>query len=320
MIIKSMSRKSRSFSQLFHYMKNGSSKNSAYDFFSKNLYSNNDKDIVKEFLKNSHYLRSRANGNFLFHEVISITKSKQLTLKQEKERLFEIVRYYTEKRCDNNLVIGFLHDEKTNNVHYHLMISSNEIDCHKNQRLTKFDFSKVKKETEKYVIEKHPELEQDIIINAKIEQRKAHQSNKAWELKRKGGRQVKKDWMITTLSKAFLSSYSKDDFLNQLAKQNIEMYNRGKIIGFINQQDSKKYRLKTLGLENEFKKVEAMICMDNTKQREKTNKPNEQSQSNMKAETSQRKENWREEEIQRRKNMLNMKKTGDKKVKEEREK
>lgn len=255
-----MSRKSRSFSQLFNYMKNGSSQNSEYDFFTKNLYSNNGKDITAEFLHNARILKARANGNYLFHEVISLTKSTQLTLLQEKERLFDIVRRYTEKRCNNNLVAGFLHDEKSNNIHYHLMISSNEVGEYKNKRLTKFDFDKVKKELEKYVIDKHPELEQDVIINAKKSQRKTKQSNKAGELKRKGGRLEKKEKITEILKTIFSNCSSKDDFFTRLSEQNIELYNRGNNVGFINHSDNKKYRLKTLALEIEFNRVSELMA------------------------------------------------------------
>lgn len=258
MIIKSMSRKQRSFSQLFTYMKKGSSQSSEFDFFSKNLYSNNEKDITDEFLRNARLLKARANGNYLFHEVISLTKSKQLTIEQEKERLFDIVRLYTEKRCNNNLVAGFCHDEKSNNIHFHLMISSNEIGEYKNQRLTKFEFDHVKKTTEKHVIDKYPELEQDVIINAKESQRKAKQSNRAGELKRKGGRLDKKEKITNTLRDIFTKSRSMNELFTHLSDQEIEMYNRGKTIGFITLHDNKKYRLKTLGLEEAFHQVDEL--------------------------------------------------------------
>jgi len=250
-------------------MRDGSSQSSVYDFFSQNLYSRTDKDIVAEFLENSKKVKARKNGNYLFHEVISITKSKQLTLDQEKERLFDIIRTYTASRCKNNLVAGYLHDEKENNIHYHLMISSNEIDVYKNQRLTKFDFDKVKRETEKYVIDKYPELEQDILISAKKEQNKNKQSNKAAEVKRKGGRLEKKEKITNTLRDIFSVSSSMNDFFNRLATKNIEMYNRGSTIGFINGEDNKKYRLKTLELENEFKQINELINQPSIKKTKK---------------------------------------------------
>ena len=171
--------------------------------------------------------------------------------------MFDIVRMYTEKRCNNNLVVGYLHS--TAHTHFHLMISSNEVGEYKNQRLTKFEFEKVKQETEKYVLDKYPELEQGLIINAKKNPDKTKQSNKAGELKRKGGRLEKKDKITRTLKNIFSKSQSKEDFFNRLSKQNIKLYNRGNTIGFINGTDNKKYRLKTLALESEFQKVSDLM-------------------------------------------------------------
>ena len=283
MIIKSMSRKHRSFSQLYNYMKDGSSRSSEYDYFSHNVYARKDQDIINEFVTNSRKVKARKNGNYLFHEVIAITKSKQLTLDQEKERLFDIVRTYVDMRCKNNLAAGYLHDEKDNNVHFHLMISSNELDAFKNQRLTKFDFDKAKKELERYVIEKYPELEQDIIMNAKKDQKKSRDSNKAAEVKRKGGRLEKKEHMVKTLNSIFANSRSMDDYFKQLEQQNFEMYNRGSSIGFINKTDGKKYRLKTLALEEQFKQVDALLRpYDKTKQYSKAKKNHKADQQDYK--------------------------------------
>jgi hypothetical protein len=283
MIIKSMSRKHRSFSQLYHYMKDGSSRSSEYDYFSHNVYARKDQDIINEFSVNSRKVKARKNGNYLFHEVIAITKSKQLTLDQEKERLFDIVRSYVDMRCKNNLVAGYLHDEKDNNVHFHLMISSNELDAFKNQRLTKFDFDKAKKELERYVIEQYPELEQDIIMNAKKYQKKSRDSNKAAEVKRKGGRLEKKEHMVKTLNSIFANSRSMDDYFKQLEQQNFEMYSRGNTIGFINKTDGKKYRLKTLALEEQFKQVDALLRPDDkTKQDSKAKQNNKADQQGYK--------------------------------------
>ena len=304
MIIKSMSRKSRSFSQLYHYMKNGSSRNSEYDFFTQNIYARKDKDIVSEFSANAHKVKARKNGNYLFHEIISITKSTQLTLEQEKQRLFDIVQRYAQKRCKHNLVTGYLHDEKTNNVHFHLMISSNEIDSSKNQRLTKYEFDKVKKETEKYVIETYPELEQDILINATHEQRKQRQSNKAGEVQRKGGRLEKKEKITQTLRDIFSQSRSMDDVFTYLAEQNIEMYNRGNTIGFTTKSDNKKYRLKTLGLEEAFHQVET-LARQSTKEADEKINPS----SNMKDDD---KTTTNDTEIERRKAEMNKQRSGKK--------
>lgn len=279
-IIKSMSRKTKSFSQLYYYMKNGSSLSSEYDMFRHNLYTTQDKDIVREFLDNAQFVKSRKNGNYLFHEVISITKSSKLTLDEEKQRLLDIIQVYVQKRCNRNLVAGYLHDEKDNNVHYHLMISSNEVDSPVNQRLTKFEFDKAKQETEKYVIATYPELEQDILISATSKQRKVRQSNKANEIKRRGGRLEKREQVFETLNSIFAQSKSMQDLFARLVQNNIQMYNRGKTIGFITLEDGKKYRLKTLKLEAEFKEFETRISEPARSQKEEDKKKAQSSENN----------------------------------------
>ncbi len=268
-------------------MKNGSSLDSEYDFFIKNLYATKGKAIVDEFKRNARLLKTRANGNYLYHEVISITKSGNLSLNEEKQRLFDIVANYTEQRCKYNLVVGFLHDEKDNNIHYHLMISSNELDANKNMRLSKFDFDKVKKELEMYVLDKYPELNQEVLINAKSRPDKTHESNTSWELKREGKPQEKKQWMQYELKNTFAQSMSKQDLFDRLNKLGLEMYARGNTIGFINLKDGKKYRLKTLGLENEFKQSKAMLDKDVEFTQEKNKPP----KSSVKTKASENDEN-----------------------------
>lgn len=311
MIIKSMSRKSRSFSQLYHYMKKGSSLNSEYDFFTQNIYARRDRDIVAEFSANAQKVKARKNGNYLYHEIISITKSSQLTLEQEKQRLFDIVQRYVQQRCKYNLVTGYLHDEKSNNVHFHLMISSNEIDSPKNQRLTKYEFDRVKKETERYVIETYPELEQDILISATREQRKQKQSNKAGEVKRKGGRLEKKEKITQALRDIFAQSRTMNELFTHLSTHGIEMYNRGNTIGFITLADSKKYRLKTLGLEEEFQQVEALSSQSAHKQSEKPKPTASSKQKNDTAPTQNDEVERRKAEINRRRGNKNGNKQND---------
>ena len=109
------------------------------------------------------------------------------------------------------------------------------------------------------MLDKYPELEQGLIINAKKNLDKTKQSNKAGESKRKGGRLEKKDKITRTLKNIFSKSQSKEDFFNRLSKQNIKLYNRGNTIGFINGSDNKKYRLKTLALESEFQNVSDLM-------------------------------------------------------------
>ena len=135
MIIKSMSRKTASFSQLANYMNKGESCNDKYESFYKNIFSRNTDGITEEFKNNAKTIQERKNGNMLYHEMISITKSKNISLDEQKKILYKLVKDYVELRAKNNLVYGVMHTDKSDNLHYHLMISSNEIGSEKKHRL-----------------------------------------------------------------------------------------------------------------------------------------------------------------------------------------
>jgi hypothetical protein len=62
-------------------------------------------------MRNSRRYKERANGVHLYHEVISLTRSKTMPLDKQKECLLNIVNEYCNERCPNNLVAGFLHEE-----------------------------------------------------------------------------------------------------------------------------------------------------------------------------------------------------------------
>ena len=64
-----------------------------------------------------------------------------------------------------------------------------------------------------------------------------------------------------------------NDVFTSLAQQNIKMYNRGNTIGFITNFDNKKYRLKTLGLEEAFTQIESLSSQSKHKQKDEKSAP-----------------------------------------------
>ena len=72
MIIKSLSRSTKSFEALYNYLTRD--KESLLNCY--NLYSNaySKKDVVKEFLENAKYLKNSRGKNYLYHEIISLIK------------------------------------------------------------------------------------------------------------------------------------------------------------------------------------------------------------------------------------------------------
>ena len=262
MIIKSMSRKEATFSQLVDYFEDG--RQDAKFTVYHNVYSNNPENIKSEFNKNATFLKKRKNGVYMYHEVLSITKSIKLTEDQQKEILKDIALNYVKSRAKNNLVYGVLHHDKKDNLHYHFMISSNEIESDKKHRFTKEEFSKFKKDLESYVLEVYPELEQKKLINKEPGQQKdigEKLSNKGVELKRRTGKTNQKDDVKERLRTVFAETKTKtkSDFFNTLEREQLEIYVHGNTIGILDKLTERKHRLKTLGLLDEFNIISSRL-------------------------------------------------------------
>lgn len=238
MIIKSMSRKESSYRQLFEYMQRGANRNDDGFHFSHNSFGRKSDDVIREFEEQGHLLPLRKNGIYLYHEIISISRSNLLSEDEQKEILAEIVRDYVQSRAHDHMVSGFMHDEKDNNLHFHLMISSNEVGQSKRRSLRKKEFSDIKKTLEKRVLENYPELEQKQLISKKSRYRDD------------------KEELSDALRSIFSMSASREGFHNNLAGNNVEYKVTGDDLTFINKKSSKRYRLKTLGLLEDYKKME----------------------------------------------------------------
>ncbi len=254
MIIKSMSRKQATFGQLVDYMEDGR-QDKKYTL-KHNLYSNKTEKIKEEFEENARYIKKRKNGVYMYHEVLSITKSNKITEEQQKERLREIAFKYIEKRSQNNLVYAVLHDDKQDNLHYHFMISSNEVQDTSKHRLSKKEFDNLKKELENQVLKNYPELEQKEIINKKST---AKLSKKGAELKRRTGKTSQRDSVKNRLKTVFNSSEDKQSFFENMTNEKLEVYVRGKNIGVVDKVTGRKHRLQTLGMLDEFNRISSIV-------------------------------------------------------------
>ena len=87
MIMKSMSRKSKSFSQLYDYL----TRDTSSFTFSRNTYSNSKdkKEFVNEFYTNARHLRKARGKVFMYHEVLSLEENN-LSLERQKEILLDM--------------------------------------------------------------------------------------------------------------------------------------------------------------------------------------------------------------------------------------
>ena len=164
------------------------------------MFSHKPEEALVELEENARLLPKRKNGVVLYHEILSITKSDEIGIEEQKQALSEIVRRYISERAGENMVFGGLHDEKDNNLHYHLVISANANGVSKRTRLSKAQFAKIQKDLEAHVLENYPQLKQQVAMN-KVAERKLSQPGA--QLQKRTGQMPKRDEMIAKLTRLF---------------------------------------------------------------------------------------------------------------------
>ena len=246
MIIKSMSRKSKSFSQLYDYLTRDTSSFS----FSRNTYSSpkQKKEFINEFYTNAQYIRDARGKVYMYHEVLSLEENN-LSSERQREILVDMAEKYLFQRADEHLAFGVVHEEK-NNMHLHLMISANEIEGDKRVRLSKAEFKQIQQRLENYKNQKYKELKQSSLYQDKKEFSKEKQNEQ--ELKNRGAKSIK-DVLKESVRESFLKAQSQSSLEKSLNSKGYKFYTRGNTVGITHK--NKKYRLKTLGLENEYKQL-----------------------------------------------------------------
>ena len=156
MIIKSLSRKSTSFAQLFDYMNRATSKG---DSLTWNLHGQSRSQILEDFYENASQLRSHAAGNSLYHEIISLKHNPSVSLERQQRALYDLVCKYLSSRGKDLLGYGRVHFEK-GHLHMHVMLSANPLNSSKRHRLTKAEFRKIQQQCEQYIQQAYPDLDQ----------------------------------------------------------------------------------------------------------------------------------------------------------------
>jgi hypothetical protein len=281
MIIKSMSRKHPSFNQLIDYIESERKLKSRGFSIYHNTYNRESDHLKSEFTENARYLKFRKNGVYLYHEVISITRTQHIPEDQQKEILKNIVTEYLRMRAKNNLAYAVLHEDKKDNLHFHIVISANEAESDTRKWLTKATFADIQTQLEKWVLETYPELEQKAVFyqnqtDQEKQERanKARLSNKGAELKRRTGKTSTRDTMKATLESVFENARDGQHFTDLLNKEGLTLYQRGKQHGVI-AKDGTKYRFSTLGLAEEWEALDKRM-MENLQHQNTAETPQQQ--------------------------------------------
>jgi len=255
MIIKVMTRKEASFRQLIAYV----AKDAADDRYvlTHNLLDTDRSAIAAEFEANAKLLRKHANGTVIFHDILSITRSRSLGLERQKEILKEVARDYIARRAPDHLVFAGLHEDRAKHLHYHFVISANPLGEWKRAHLSKPELRKLQTEMEARVMSRYPELEQKAAMSHKASGPKISQPGQ--ELLRRGGKVSERQRVSNALRIVLASAKTREELFAGLADRNLELYRRGKTVSVRDLETSRNHRLATLGLADAFKSMSTRI-------------------------------------------------------------
>ena len=252
MIIKSMPRKEASFGPLINYVSREVS-DRKYDIH-HNILGREIKDLTNEFENHAKLLKKRKNANMSYHEILSITRAPSggaggLSVATQKAALRDITLAYIRARAPENMVFGGLHDDKADNLHYHLVISANPLGLKRRHYLSKKEFRKITTELEDRVLKRYPELDQKVSIKkvAEIKLTKAARAVKA-----RTGKLDKRAAFGSDLRKAFEGISDMDQLRTEMGKRDLQFYTRGKAVGVVHSKTGIKYRLKSLGVMPDY--------------------------------------------------------------------
>lgn len=244
MIMKSMSRSSNSFNQLLEYLQ----RDETLDRYSWNMYADrlDNKELEKEFMSNAEHIKESRGKVYMYHEVLSLQEN-DLTQSRQREILFDLANEYVKLRAENHLVYGAVHND-TNNLHIHLIISSNKVNANKRVRLSKKELATIQYNVQEYKNTKYKELEKTNYYTRSKDLSKSKQAEQ--EMKYSRNEQTTKEQVKENLQNMFKNSFSKEQLQGAMKQRDYEFYTRGKTTGI--KVNGKNYRLKTLGLENSY--------------------------------------------------------------------
>ncbi len=154
MIVKSISRKTRSFRELLAYISKPPEKGPLWLHNIPGDPSNSE-SILREFEQNARLLRRRRNGNVLYHEILSFSSADG---DQVDNAVTEsVTRRYLELRAPYALAVARAHFN-TNCPHVHIVISANDLGSPNRLRIEKKRFEEIKRLLADFVRARFPEL------------------------------------------------------------------------------------------------------------------------------------------------------------------
>lgn len=264
-VIKSMARKQPSFGQLLSYF--DKEQHHGDTRITHNcLASPSDRDgLAAELEHNATFLPKRQNGNYLYHEILSLPPGLDASDAYQARALIALAREYIRLRAPNQLVVGKLHRE-TDHQHIHLAISANEVRGKQRCWMRKTDLARIQMEVERYANIHWPELglhrHYEQAYQQTLDRTSPKISSREGELKRRTGKASDKERAYQEITSIFEKVKSEDELHQQLSQLGYELYVRSQNTeGVRHVESGRKYRLQTIGLRPALQKARSRIAV-----------------------------------------------------------
>jgi len=190
-------------------------------------------------------LINRKDSVRLTHEILSWHKddAKNMTF----EKMEAVARAYIQQRNPKGMYVAVPHFDK-DHYHVHICASGLEYKTGKSLRMSRDEFSKLKKDIQQFQVEKFPELSRSTVQHGKGD--RAAMSDAEYQIKRRTGRETNREVVMGMLKTCYKKADSKETFFQLMKESGIKTYERsGKVTGVV--QDGIKFRFSRLGFTEE---------------------------------------------------------------------
>lgn len=242
-------------------------------------YDSQRSEILDTFLDNARYLNKRKNGNTAYHEILSFPVMNH-DRENLKVALRDIGRIYLKERAPDNIAVGVIHYDR-DHVHLHLLLSSNKImDRSRVHFAKKADFLAVQAQVVSKAQALYPELNLDNLYTPDRVHSKARetvrltqgQQHEKIHNKAPVKKINRKEELSNLLHELLNQHHDKTTLETALQEHGLAIYQRGSTVGILDQENGKKHRLATLGVQPSYQlwqqKIQEEVAKKETIQRE----------------------------------------------------
>lgn len=193
---------------------------------SHNLHGKTIDSWVEQYSLNESFRKiKRSDSTILTHEILSwhSKDASEITLDKLKAMTHEYIRL----RNIKGMFLAVPHFDKEH-YHVHICASGLEFRTGKSLRLSRSEFTKLKKDIKLFQQQHFPELSHSVVDHGKLKPERM--SDKEFQYKLRSGRDSKREMLSAILKACYKKAISRDTFLELLKDCNAIPYSRGGVV------------------------------------------------------------------------------------------